>query len=602
MRQTRSHNTERQDADLAAMNTRTLYRNSSPALVVSIFNTLVFAAFAASATSSSTMAIWAAVMVGIAAIRLVMVRQRLKSGNFGSLTPQILLTIISGIGWGLPFYLIGASPSAAVSYLMIFMVAGMSAAAALSFSSSLRIVLAYNVPLLTMTSAHFVLLGGLQNNLLAAIILLYLVTTTSMAQRSKRSVELAHINQQRAESQAVEIAKMADDLKSALGAAEAATVAKSRFLANMSHEIRTPLNGVLGMVQVLENSELTAQQKTYVGTIRSSGRALLGVIEDVLDFSRIESGSLSLETAPFSLGKVIQRSIDTVTAPAAQKGLALTSSIDPELADARVGDPQRIQQVLINLLGNAVKFTQEGSVSLRVIEPTPGTLCFEVKDTGPGLTPEQCSQVFERFAQADNSSSRKHGGAGLGLAISGELAALMQGRIEVESTPGEGCCFRFELPVPCDRREEADDATASDETARTETPALTILSVDDTQTNQLVARAMLEQHGHRLVFAENGAEAIETLEHEAIDLVLMDIQMPVMCGDEAIERIRASGKPYAQLPIIAVTANATSGERERLLALGASEHASKPFQIDVILEKISALTNGDRPTSLAATA
>lgn len=593
-------------ADLAYANAQALYRNTASALSVSIINIAIIIGFFWTEIPAAQLAAWGGITLTLTLGRIWLALRWLRSNDRRTdLTWMIALTVSSGFCWSLPLFFVNAETAPVLSYLVMFMIAGMSAGAAISFSSHMRIVLAYNLPLLLMTVGRFVSLGGIQNWTFAAVILMYLVTTTALALRNKRVVQLAHRNQLRAEAQALEIRSMAEDLQRALATAEGATLAKSRFLANMSHEIRTPLNGVLGMVQMLERSPLNDQQAEYTRTIRSSGDALLGVIDDVLDFSRIESGSVSIDAQPFDLQHVLDTSVGTVRGPASQKGLDLVLETPENFAASRLGDAQQIRQVLINLLGNAVKFTEAGQVTLTVSEPAAGEVCFDVSDTGPGLTESECALVFERFAQADSADDRLHGGAGLGLAISSELARLMSGRIDVSSVPGEGSSFRFSLPLPLACADAAEPAAASGITKPdTLQGPLTVLVVDDTLTNRMVAKAMLEHAGHKAVLAENGAQALEILSDTHLDLVLMDIQMPVMTGDEAIRRIRSSGAHFSQVPIIAVTANATSGEGERLMALGATAHASKPLNLDAVLREIDALgppasTSGLDPTSRA---
>lgn len=531
---------------------------------------------------------WAVVLLSASAARWLLTRHALKRNRFADTHWTVALSFVGGVCWGLPLYFLGTDASPVLSYLVIFMVAGMSAAAALSFSSHLPVVLAVNVPLLSMTACRFLEMGGAVNNAMAGIIMLYLLSTTMLARRNRAVLESAFRNQIRAETQAKEIRAMAEDLRGALEAAEAATVAKSRFLANMSHEMRTPLNGVMGMVQLLQRTELTSRQEEFTRIIDSSGTALLDVIDDVLDISRIESGEIRLRENVFALDGLIETCRDTVAAPASKKGLVLSLNIAPGMDNQRIGDRKRVQQILINLLGNAVKFTDQGSVSLDVSE-RDGHVRFEVRDTGPGLTEQQCARVFERFVQVDDSSARRHGGSGLGLAISRDLVELMSGRIGIESTPGEGSTFWLELPLDPPGEQDETGSAGSEDAAQPRLPAFTVLVVDDIATNRIVAKAMLESEGHTVVLAENGEEALEVLASQPLDLVLMDIQMPVMSGDEAISRIRCSRENYSDIPIFAITANASRGEGERLLTLGASAHTTKPVDMDWLSSEIERL-------------
>ncbi len=557
-------------------------------MAVAILNVFIVSGLFWGHVDRAILLTWAVTLIAASVARLLLTRHALRHNRFAGTHWTVALSFVGGVCWGLPLYFLGTDGSPVLSYLVIFMVAGMSAAAALSFSSHLPVVLAVNVPLLSMTACRFLEMGGGVNNAMAGIIMLYLVSTTMLARRNRAVLESAFRNQIRAEIQAEEIRAMAEDLRGALEAAEAATVAKSRFLANMSHEMRTPLNGVMGMVQLLQRTELTSRQKEFARIIDSSGTALLDVIDDVLDISRIESGEIRLRNTAFELDGLIETCRDTVAAPASKKGLVLSLDIAPDMDNQRVGDRKRIQQILINLLGNAVKFTDRGSVTLNVSEHGDHVR-FEVRDTGPGLSKQQCAQVFERFVQVDDSSARRHGGSGLGLAISRDLVELMSGRIGVESTPGEGSVFWFEIPLdPPGEEGDTASAGAADE-AQPQLPSFTVLVVDDIATNRIVAKSMLESQGHNVVLAENGEEALEALAAQPFDLVLMDIQMPVMSGDEAISRIRCSREAYSDIPIFAITANASRGEGERLLTLGASAHSTKPMDMEWLNSEIERL-------------
>jgi PAS domain S-box-containing protein len=361
--------------------------------------------------------------------------------------------------------------------------------------------------------------------------------------------------------------------------AEAANAAKSQFLANMSHEIRTPLNGVLGMAQILKMTGLDEKQAGFVETLQSSGRALLALIEDVLDISKIESGMAELSRTAFDLPGMVREVLDVVDPTAREKGIDVALELAPAVPARVVGDEKRMRQVLINIVGNAAKFTETGRVDVRVTRARGNVVRFEVRDTGPGIPEDRLDHVFDRFAQVDDSTTRKHGGTGLGLAICREIVELAGGQIGVDSKPGEGTCFWFEVPMP--------DAGAAEREAPAETAACLeapvprgrILVVDDVETNRVVAAALVGKAGHDVETAANGHEALKALETGHFDAVLMDIQMPVMSGEEAIARIRNSGKPYAHMPVFAVTADATTGARERYLHTGATGYLAKPLDL-----------------------
>ncbi len=392
--------------------------------------------------------------------------------------------------------------------------------------------------------------------------------------------------------------------------ARAQSNAKSRFLANMSHEMRTPLNGILGMTQVLEQSHLDAEQKEPVAIIKASGEVLLSLINDVLDLARVEEGRIDLTEEPFTLADLLQDVEHAVLGLARQKGLTVECRDNAPEAGSFIGDHRRIKQVLLNLAGNAVKFTDKGSVRIgAVLEP--GGVAFYVSDDGPGIPKDQQARIFERFVQADTSATRKAGGTGLGLAIARMLVERMGGALTVDSVAGEGATFRFSLPLNAAECAPIRQDVASPETAPARASGRDdaganrrILIADDNEINRTLIRHVLSiLDGVDLHFAENGAETLEALESAPFDLVLMDVQMPVMSGDEAIRRIRASGRPYAHVPIVVLTADAIEGADRHYTALGADAYLTKPFQIDEMLALLQRLGGfgGDRGEDIGET-
>jgi PAS domain S-box-containing protein len=377
------------------------------------------------------------------------------------------------------------------------------------------------------------------------------------------------------------VAKRTVDLNAARADAERMAAVKSEFLANMSHEIRTPLNAVLGLAHIGARDSAGSARETFT-RIRDAGQHLLGVINDVLDFSKLDAGKLVIETRPFALGAALANAASFVTGAATQKGLTYVVSASPELPAWVHGDAQRLQQILVNLLSNAVKFTDAGEVRLRVARDGED-IYFKVIDNGIGMTPEHVARLFQPFEQADGSTTREYGGSGLGLAISRNLARLMDGDIAVDSAPGAGSSFTLRLPLP---EAQADLPSHAPTALSHRLAGLHLLAAEDVEVNRLILEDLLMHEGAHVRFAENGLQAIEHLEEAGVssfDAVLMDVQMPVMDGLEATRRIRAIAPA---LPVIGLTAHALGEEREKCRAAGMVEHVTKPIDADALVAAI----------------
>jgi PAS domain S-box-containing protein len=457
-----------------------------------------------------------------------------------------------------------------------------------------------------------------------------------------RNITMRKADEQRLQQYAQELERKNEELESAVITAREATRMKSRFLANMSHEIRTPMNGVLGMTDFLLGTELNYEQQEYAESIKRSADSLLALINDILDLSRIEAGKLRLDHVGFGLRSTVEETASFFTMQARAKGLEFKTAISNSLPRDAVGDPGRLRQVLTNLLGNAVKFTEQGRITLTA-EPVSQTkdgfkVRFSVQDTGIGIPRDQHARLFESFTQVDDSSTRKYGGTGLGLAISKQLAELQGGEIGVESEPGQGSRFwftaRFGKAVAAEKPAQAPASiptarpaaqrlasvpmrpvTSSPQAAPRATtasasespqvveiplaaPSRRILLAEDNEINQRIALRLLQKLGLEADAVANGQEAVEALAKRKYDLVLMDCQMPRMDGFEATALIRSREGKGRHVPICALTANAMEGDRERCLAAGMDDYISKPVGLEKLRETLERWIPGEGSSAL----
>ncbi|HEX6703689.1 MAG TPA: response regulator [Albitalea sp.] len=494
----------------------------------------------------------------------------------------VSMLVLDGICWGAMGVLFMPEQAPGVQAVILASLIGIAGAGVFSFISDARGCVMF-LWMLLLPTVVYQLLRGSDAGLFAGLgTLVYLGLMWLEAHRGEQRIcEMLRLR--------FENGLIAEERRRALLLAQHSSAAKSRFLATVSHEMRTPLNGILGMTQLLQRSGVSREQMAQLETIRGSSQHLQTVIGDLLDLSRIEFGKLALDERPLALEETVHEVTDLLHAVAQDKGLAFRVGFEPGLPMHVLGDAARIRQVLHNLIGNAIKFTPRGLVGLRV-EQREGRLCFEVRDSGQGVAPEVLARIFDAFEQGPAATVCTRSGTGLGLTISRQIARAMGGDVECETTSGIGACFVFTLPL---RPAAPALPTATAET--TGTPALRgrVLVVDDHPVNAMVAQAMLERMGLHTELADDGEKALALMREGRHDLVLMDCQLPVMDGWEATRRWRLEERG-ARLPIVALTANAVVGDRERCLQAGMDDYLAKPFQMEELAHIVARNLAGAR--------
>lgn len=457
------------------------------------------------------------------------------------------------------------------AYLMSFCTAGLAAGGSTALYTHLRLSRAFGVLMLAPSLVTLLLGNAADSTIFGTLYLIYLVFLLVIGRQLNQRYWDALRNSRLLEEQVVTLQEARDQ-------AEAGNRAKTQFLANMSHEIRTPLNAVMGFAQVGMRTCHDPDARDRFSFILASGRHLLGIVNEILDLSKLDAGKLHIESTPFELVTNVNDALNFVKGSAQEKGLDLTLEYAAQLPDWVEGDPRRLRQILVNLLGNAIKFTQQGSIGL-VVYPEDSQVCFRVTDTGIGMDSNQLSRIFTAFEQADGTTTRQFGGTGLGLAISRELVELMGGSITAESEPGQGSSFQVCLPLTETRRPE-DHEPAVVEATGSRLSGLRVMAVEDDRFNRMVLKEMLTYEGADVVLAHQGQQAIDLLQRadpDGFDIVLMDVQMPVMDGYETTRRIHAL---LPSLPVIGLTAHALPEERDRCLAAGMLSHITKPVNAE----------------------
>jgi signal transduction histidine kinase len=578
------------DTDLArlveAERLALLYRLTPRTLVTAVLFSLLVAWVLKPVTGIGILAAWLAANNAVTVVRyLDIVAYRRNPPAIEQVPARlrrfVFLTLCAGTIWGLMGTLLLPRGDFAYQAIVTLFLAGTTTVGLFTLSSSWIAYAVLASPVLVPPAIYLFLLdepGTLA--LSSSIALFWIVVLVNSRLMARNTLEMLGLR--------LQAARLAESREHALQAAEEAGRARLQFLANMSHEIRTPLNGILGMAELLQTTPLDAEQHRRLGAINASGQHLLALIGDILDFSKAEARKLDIAPQVFNARKLPAEVLDLLGPRAQEKGLQLACVVEPEVPQWLNGDIGRIKQVLHNLVGNAIKFTETGRVSVRMCRADPGgqaageapvPIRLEVHDTGSGISPDDQTKLFEVFRQLDPTSTRRHGGAGLGLAISRQLVERMGGRIGCDSAPGRGSVFWFEIPLPPAATPACEPAAAVRDSSSIDAR---LLLVEDNPVNSEIASLMLRDLGIEVVAVEDGLAAVAAANEGGFDLILMDCQLPGIDGLEATRRIvaheRATGRRHT--PIVALTANALRGDRESCLAAGMDDYLAKPFRMN----------------------
>jgi signal transduction histidine kinase/ActR/RegA family two-component response regulator len=583
------------DSELALARVSTIYRLApQPQAAAAVFS-LVVAWAMWGRVSTAWLVGWLVARLAISALRASdtgrFERDPARAQRLGYWQARFnVLITLDNLCWSvIPLVFVSAVQNTMLGALLFASVLCITAIGVFILVSSMHTAMLNFLSMLLPVMVHALWQGYADAWIVVISLLVYSVVLTQESWRSCQSwTEMTRLR--------LEASSVAATREQARRVAVEASQAKSRFLANMSHEIRTPMNGILGMSELLQTTSLDAAQTRYVAAISTAAHALHELLGGILDLSKIEEGKLTLERTDFEPAQLLAATAAIFRELGAARGIEVVAAIELDDVPPVRGDPTRLRQVVTNLLGNALKFTSAGAVALRATsrpgprgDPRPW-LHVSVQDTGIGMAPEQIAQLFQRFSQADSSTTRRFGGSGLGLVICKHLVELMGGSIHVDSAPGQGSTFRFEVPLEPAQRPAADAAAPTAgpaDGARAAPRPARVLVVEDNAVNQTVVRAMLERLGMTVAVANHGAEAVAAVEAHDVELVLMDCQMPVMDGYEATRQIRSARHSRAQVPIIALTAHALAEDRQRCHEAGMNDYLPKPVTGDALAEVLA---------------